>query len=64
MKFSLSSTLAAFRAPVVLIILGLLAACAPAPVEQTTSVTEAPAAQALAGCLPKKPAWTLSASVA
>ena len=42
MKFSLSSTLAAFRAPVVLIILGLLAACAPAPVEQTTTVTGLP----------------------
>ena len=54
MKFSLSSTLAAFRAPVVLIILGLLAACAPAPVEQTTAVTEAPAAQALARVSPEE----------
>ncbi len=54
MKFSLSSTLAAFRASVVLIILGLLAACAPAPVEQPTTVTEAPAARALARVSPEE----------
>ena len=54
MKFSLSSTLATFRAPVVLIILGLLAACAPAPVEQPTTVTEAPAARALARVSPEE----------
>ena len=54
MKFSLSSTLATFRAPVVLIILGLLAACAPAPVEQPATVTEAPAARALARVSPEE----------
>ena len=55
MKFPTSSALAEFRAPTVFAILGLLAACTPAPVKQasTTSVTEAPTSQALVQVSPE-----------
>ena len=55
MKFPTSSALAKFRAPTVFAILGLLAACAPAPVKQasTTLVTEAPTSQALVQVSPE-----------
>ena len=56
MKFPMSSALAVFRAPAVFAILGLLAACAPAPFKQatTTTVTEAPTTQALVQVSPEE----------
>ena len=56
MKFPMSSALAVFRAPVVFAILGLLAACAPVPFDQatTTTLTEAPTAQALVQVSPEE----------
>ena len=52
----MSSALAVFIAPAVFAILGLLAACTPAPFEQatTTTVTEAPTAQALEQVSPEE----------